>query len=122
MLTGWAIMKKLCRQEPLRLPEVALAASISTSMPTKNIFTDYYVPETTGENVSTADKNISLSSFIVDEAYVPTLKLKIAGGRNFSKDFKDSASVILNEKCSSATGLEANPIGKTLIVPRRQLM
>ncbi len=103
------------RQELLRLPEVA-SASISTSMPTKNSFTDYYTPETTGENVSSADKNISLSSFIVDEAYVPTLKLKMAEGRNFSKDFKDSASVILNENAVTQLGWK-DPIGKTITYP-----
>ena len=103
------------RQELLSLPEVA-NASISTSMPTKNLFTDYYVPETTGENVSTADKNISLSSFIVDEAYVPTLKLKMAAGRNFSKGFTDSASVILNENAVAQLGWK-DPIGKTLTYP-----
>jgi len=103
------------RQELLRMPEVA-NASISTSMPTKNLFTDYYVPETTGENVSTTDKNISLTSFIVDEAYVPTLKLKMVEGRNFSRDFKDSASVILNENAVAQLGWK-DPIGKTLTYP-----
>jgi len=103
------------RQELLRLPEVA-NASISTSMPTKNLFTDYYVPESTGENVSTADKNISLTSFIVDEAYVPTLKLKMAEGRNFSRDFKDSASVILNENAVLQLGWK-DPLGKSITYP-----
>jgi len=103
------------RQELHRLPEVA-AASVSTSMPTKNLFTDYYVPESTGENVSTADKNISLTSFIVDEDYVPTLKLKMVSGRNFSKNFTDSASVILNEYAAAQLGWK-DPIGKTLTYP-----
>ena len=103
------------RQELLRLPGVA-GASISTSMPTKNLFTDYYEPESTGENVSTADKNISLSSFIVDDAFVPTMKLTIASGRNFSKAFTDSASVILNETAATQMGWK-NPIGKTLTYP-----
>jgi len=103
------------RQELLRLPGVA-GASISTSMPAKNSFTDYYVPQSTGENVSTADKDISLSSFIVDEAFVPTLKLKMAAGRNFSKDFKDSASVILNENAVTQLGFK-DPIGKSITYP-----
>jgi putative ABC transport system permease protein len=103
------------RQELLQLPEVA-NASISTSMPAKNLFNDSYVPESTGENVNTANKDISLSSFIVDEAFVPTLKLKMAAGRNFSKDFKDSASVILNENAVTQLGFK-DPIGKTIIYP-----
>jgi putative ABC transport system permease protein len=103
------------RQELLQLPEVA-NASISTSMPAKNLFNDSYVPESTGESVNTANKDISLSSFIVDEAFVPTLKLKMASGRNFSKDFKDSASVILNENAVTQLGFK-DPIGKTIIYP-----
>jgi len=103
------------RQELLRLPEVA-NATISTSVPAKNSFTDSYIPESTGENVNTANKDISLSSFIVDEAFVPTLKLKIAAGRNFSKDFKDSASVILNETAVMQLGFK-DPLGKYITYP-----
>ncbi len=103
------------RQELLQLPEVA-NASITTSMPAKNLFNDSYTSESTGENVNTANKDINLSSFIVDEAFVPTLKLKMAAGRNFSKDFKDSASVILNETAVAQLGFK-DPIGKNIIYP-----
>jgi len=102
------------RQELLRLPEVA-NASVSTSMPTKNLFTDYYVPES-ADNVTTADKNISLSSFIVDEAFVPTMKLKMVAGRSFSKSFNDSASVILNQTAATQLGWN-DPVGKSLTYP-----
>jgi putative ABC transport system permease protein len=103
------------RQELQRLPGVA-SASISTSLPTQNSFTDYYVPEATADNVTAAEKNISLSSFIVDEAFVPTLKMKMQSGRNFSKDFTDSASVILNETAAKQMGWN-DPIGKHITYP-----
>ncbi|HTD98249.1 MAG TPA: ABC transporter permease [Mucilaginibacter sp.] len=103
------------RQELLRLPGVA-SASISTSLPTMNSFGDYYVPQVSTDNVTAAEKNIALSSYIVDESFVPTLKMKVASGRNFSKEFKDSASVILNEIAAKQIGW-GDPIGKTMTYP-----
>jgi len=103
------------RQELLRLPGVA-NATISTSLPTQKSFSDYYTPEATPDNITAADKNITLSSFIVDEAFVPTMKLKMLSGRNFSKDFTDSASVILNETAAKQIGWK-NPIGKNITYP-----
>ncbi|MDB5133494.1 MAG: FtsX-like permease family protein [Mucilaginibacter sp.] len=103
------------RQELLRLPEVA-NASISTSLPTQNSFTDSYIPEPTADNVNAAGKDIQLSSFIVDEAFVPTLKLQMLNGRNFSKGFTDSASVILNETAVKQIGW-SDPIGKIITYP-----
>jgi len=103
------------RQELLRLPAVA-NATISTSLPTQNLFNDTYVPEAAVNNMSSADKNINLSSFIVDDAFVPTLKLTMLQGRNFSKSFSDSASVILNETAAKQIGWR-DPIGKSITYP-----
>jgi len=104
------------KQELIRLPGVS-NASISTGLPTqKSYFDDSYTPESTTDNVTAAEKNINLSSFIVDEAFVPTLKLQMLSGRNFSKDFTDSASVILNETAAKQIGWH-NPIGKTITYP-----
>lgn len=103
------------RNELLRLPQVA-SASISTSLPTKNSFGDTYVPELNTGDVQTAETNFMLSSFIVDEAFVPTLNLQIKSGRAFSKDFADSASVLLNETAAKQIGWK-NPIGKTITYP-----
>ncbi|MEO8770323.1 MAG: ABC transporter permease [Ferruginibacter sp.] len=77
-------------------------ASITTSIPTKNLFTDGYVPvENNNEHVV---KDIQLSSFMVDYDFVPTLQLQVKQGRNFSKDFSDSATVILNEEAINQIG------------------
>ena len=103
------------RQELLRLPEVA-GASITTSLPSQNMFTDSYVPETTPDNVNAADRHVDISSFIVDESFVPALKLKMISGRNFSKSFTDSASVILNETAAREMGWK-DPIGKHITYP-----
>lgn len=103
------------RQELLGLQQV-ISASISTGLPAQqNFFTDSYVPET-ANNVSAGDKHVDLTSFIVDESFVPTLKLNIALGRNFSKSFTDSASVLVNEAAAREMGW-SDPIGKYITYP-----
>jgi len=74
------------------------------------------VPETNPSNVNAGETNINLSSFMVDDAFVQTLKLKLISGRPFSKDFADSASVILNETAVKQVGWK-DPIGKTITYP-----
>ena len=54
----------------------------------------------------------------VDEHYIPTLGMKIAKGRNFSKNLtSDSTGVILNETAVRVFGWEKNPIGHTITKP-----
>lgn len=103
------------RQELLKLPGVA-NASISTSLPAEGSFGDTYTPETGPGIVNSGETNIMLASFIVDEAFVPTLNMKIKTGRAFSKQFNDSASVILNETAVKQIGWQ-QPIGKTITYP-----
>jgi putative ABC transport system permease protein len=51
----------------------------------------------------------------VEDNYIPTLGMEIAGGRNFSKEFAtDSSAIILNETAASALGWNKNAIGKTI--------
>ncbi len=100
------------RQELLSLPGVT-SASVSTGLPAqKNFFTDSYVPD----NAEHKDKHVDLTSFIVDESFVPTLKLNLVSGRNFSKDFTDSASVIVNQAASREMGWK-DPVGKFMTYP-----
>jgi len=100
------------RQSISPMPGV-LNASITTSIPSGGVFGDSYQPEPEG-NEKAAETN--LNSFMVDEAFVPTLNIKILRGRNFSKDFSDSASVILNEEAVKQIGWK-DPVGKWLDYP-----
>src|SRR6202007_1950456 len=75
------------RQELTRLPCV-LNPSSSTGIPTKNFFGDGYSPEPTQTDIPLIN-DIGLSSFMVDEHFIPTLKIQILQGRNFSKAFND---------------------------------
>lgn len=90
------------------------STSISTSVPTRYLFADGYVPvQNTNEQIA---KDITLTSFIVDYDFVPTLKLQLLKGRNFSKDFSDSTSVIINEAAVKQIGWK-EPLGEYIEYP-----
>lgn len=101
------------RQEISQIPGIS-TASISTSLPTGFLFGDSYQPiATAGEKIPT---DLTLTSFIVDEYFVPTLQLHMLKGRNFSKEFTDTGSVILNEEAIKQIGWK-NPLGRYLRYP-----
>ncbi|HEV8081593.1 MAG TPA: ABC transporter permease [Chitinophagaceae bacterium] len=101
------------RQQVSGLPGIK-STSISTSVPTKYLFADGYVPvQNTNEQIA---KDITLTSFIVDYDFVSTLQLQLLKGRNFSKDFSDSTSVILNEAAVRQIGWK-EPLGGYIEYP-----
>jgi len=91
-----------------------LSASITSSMPTAGTFGDEYQPESEGTEHLVS--NIDINSYMVDESFIPTLHIKVLKGRNFSKQFNDSASVILNEEAVAQIGWK-DPIGKWMKYP-----
>jgi putative ABC transport system permease protein len=103
------------REELLSLPHVS-NASISSSVPTKNSFGDFYTPEVNTGNTTAEGAKITLSSFIVDEAFIPTMNFKMVKGRAFSKAFADSASVVINETAARQIGWK-DAIGKSILYP-----
>ena len=100
-------------EEISQIPEVA-NSSITSSIPTKNWFGDRYEPEANGDQQ--VAKDVMLASFLVDEAFVPSMEMQILKGRNFSKAFKDSGSVIINETAARELGWK-DPIGKFMTYP-----
>ncbi|MGC4038808.1 MAG: ABC transporter permease [Chitinophagaceae bacterium] len=106
-------------EEPFRIELSKLAgvagASRSGSIPTKGNFGDGYVPEAV-ETDKPLITDLGLSSYMVDEHFIPTLQIKVLKGRNFSDAFNDSASVILNEKAATEIGWK-DPVGKILDYP-----
>jgi putative ABC transport system permease protein len=90
-------------------PEV-LDATVSTGMPPNSGFQDYYTVE------GRRDQKFELVSYLADENFIPTMGISIIRGRGFSREFDDSANVILNESAVRLLGL-ADPIGKVLIYP-----
>lgn len=101
------------RQSISQIPGV-INASITTSIPSGNLYGDTYEPQPTGNEESV--KEIGLNSFMVDEAFVPTMNIRVMQGRNFSKEFSDSASVILNEEAVKQIGWK-EPLGKWIDYP-----
>jgi putative ABC transport system permease protein len=66
------------------------------------------------------DKTSSLNYVKADEQYVPTLKLELVLGRNFSKDIPaDKERVILNENAVEAFGwnVDESVLGKKIFYP-----
>ncbi len=60
------------------------------------------------------DETHLFRQYLVDHDYIETLKIEMAMGRNFSRDFpSDSSAVIINETAAKKLGWE-DPIGKTL--------
>ena len=89
-------------------------ASITTSIPSLGAFGDSYKAQP-DDNVAEV-KDIGLNSFMVDESFIPTLGIKVVQGRNFSKTFSDSASVILNQEAVRQIGWK-EPIGQWIQYP-----
>ncbi len=91
--------------------------SVTSGMPanSNSIFEDFYQPVTTDVKESLA-KDLTLASYLVDEYYVPAMQLQIVKGRNFSKEYADSASVIVNEKAVQQAGWK-DAIGKQIRYP-----
>jgi putative ABC transport system permease protein len=102
------------RQELLSVPGV-LNASISSSLPTMKSFGDTYIPDPSDTREKLV-KDIMLNSFLVDEQFIPSLKIQMAQGRNFSKEFNDSTSVIVNETAVAQIGWK-HPLGQFITYP-----
>jgi putative ABC transport system permease protein len=92
-------------------------ASLSSGMPanSSSTFSDFYEPLTNGVKEPLA-KDVTLTSFLVDEFYIPSLQLQLVAGRNFSPEFNDSASVIVNETTVRQVGWK-DALGKRIRYP-----
>ena len=79
-----------------------LVASLPAASTT--FFKTYRTPE--------MSQPLSIKSFMVSPDFIPTLGMRLVGGRNFNADMAtDTAAVILNEAAVRALGLGDNPLG-----------
>lgn len=63
------------------------------------------------------DKTMALTTWAVDEDYIPTLEMQMAEGRNFSKEMlTDSSAIILNETAVKMLGFQ-KPLNKFIYGP-----
>ena len=107
---------KSFKNELQSLPEVSYA-SIATDLPSSGgAFTDFYIPERDATNPDLIE-DLALTSYMVDDAFIPAMGMKIIEGRGFDdKRGLDSLAVIVNEATVNMVGWE-NPIGKRLTYP-----
>jgi putative ABC transport system permease protein len=67
------------------------------------------------QEVVDANSSFNAQRWSVDEDYVPTIGLQLLKGRNFSKNFTDDRSVIVNETTAKMLGYK-DPVGKQCYV------
>jgi len=92
-------------QQIQQLPGV-VAASACNSVPGQIYFGISFRPPG-------SDEMTSGSGLIVGENYVECMKMELVAGREFSKDFADTLSILVNEAAVREMGIK-DPIGKGL--------
>ena len=65
------------------------------------------------EGATDTETNIITSVMVADQDFIPTMDMKVLAGRNFSLDFDDSLSMIINEEMTRLLKWN-DPIGKKI--------
>lgn len=100
---------EVLEQEILRNPEVLGIAKAS------NVIGDgLSVESITPLNPDPRREYSSVQVMRVDEHYLDVMNIPLKNGRNFSRNFHDSASFIINEKAVAMLGLK-EPVGATVV-------
>ncbi|MDR3693714.1 ABC transporter permease [Mucilaginibacter sp.] len=115
----WALgnAAKTFKQEVRQLAGVQ-GATLSNALPT-----DENGNSTTYFKDPVIDQKRSVLTFDwnIDEDFIPTLGIKMAAGRNFSKDMAtDSTGIVINEAFAKQLGY-ANPVNQFLYTPADQM-
>lgn len=93
-----------------RYPEVT-NATITSYLPVPSARSD--TPFYTGSQMSN-DNSVSMQYWSVDHDYIPTMQMKLAKGRNFSREMgTDSSAIIINQRAADLFGFE-DPIGQEI--------
>jgi putative ABC transport system permease protein len=112
----YALDKKIktFRQDLLQISGVQ-SATIAGSMPTETA----YNQNGWFKDASLDAKQVNImTDFYVDQNYIPTLRMEIKSGRNFSKDFlTDSSAIIVNETAAKLLGFK-DPLNQLLYRPQ----
>jgi putative ABC transport system permease protein len=95
------------KNELLRNRDIVSVGSSSSAMG-QQLGRTNIIPE--GSDAST---NIITSIMVADETFIPTMDMKIVAGRNFSLDYDDSLSMIVNEEMLRLLKWE-DAVGRTI--------
>ena len=95
------------RDELLRNKNILAVGTSSTRMG-QQLGRTNVVPEG-----ATANTNIITSIMVADENFIPAMNMKMADGRNFSVDYDDSLSMIINEEMARLLKWQ-DPVGRRI--------
>jgi putative ABC transport system permease protein len=90
---GEAVNRSVTLRNELQKNSAVLSTGTSTVRLGQQLGRTNVIPEG-----ADAQSNIITSVMVVDENFIPTMGIKMTEGRNFSLDFGDSLSMILNEE------------------------
>lgn len=99
------------KQELLKYPDIESVAISNTPVSGGYYFGNFFQTSNMSSEILTTD------AMVIDEDFIETLGLTLVEGRNFSREFNDSLSLIINESTVTEFGLE-NPVGSTLYLNR----
>lgn len=105
--------KEAFRQEIMKIPDVKEVALSNVIISSGLYFGWQCAVEQYGSEVMTTN------GMVIDEHYLDALGIQLIKGRNFSNEFNDSLSVLINQSAIKEFGL-TDPIGKKLISRTRQ--
>jgi putative ABC transport system permease protein len=94
-----------------------VSASLSNALPTdpNSNSTTYFK-----DPVIDQKKSVLTFDWSVDEDFIPTMGMKLVGGRNFSKEMAtDTAAVIINEAFAKQLNF-SNPVNETIYAPANE--
>ncbi|WP_090606725.1 ABC transporter permease [Parapedobacter koreensis] len=102
-------------KEELKGLSMVKNASITTSLPGRGAFGDFYVPLPSAGDEPVA-KDITLNSYLTDADFIETMGISLVVGRNFTDGYDDTRTVLINETAAKRMGYK-NPIGKFIKYP-----
>lgn len=96
------------KNELLHNPNIVAAGTSSSRMGQQLGRTNIFP-----EGAISAETNIITSIMVADESFIPTMGIKVTDGRNFSLDYDDSLSMIINEEMARFLKWK-DPVGKKI--------
>lgn len=91
--SGSAVQRATTLKTELLRNENILSAGTSSARLGQQLGRTQITPEG-----ATSETNIITSIMVADDSFIPTMGMKMIAGRNFSLEFKDSLSMIINEE------------------------
>ncbi len=92
------------KQQLARNPNI-LTVSASKRVPSDGLWDSQGARVISGENIT--QLGFRLANIIVDEQFIPTYKIRLTAGRNFSDDINNEFNYILNETAARRIGWES---------------